>query len=135
MLMTREQILGAQDIGWEDVDLSDIPGWGTVRIKDLSAAERDALELSLVQERVVKGPGGRTTTTRETRMDNVRATFVAAAVVDEDLRPIFSRSDLQALGGKSAKALDRLFNRVRVRNGLTAEDVEELAQDFDSAQS
>ena len=128
-LMSRADILGAQDIGYEDIDLSDIPGWGVVRIKDLTGAERDQLEGSLVKEvRTRKG------VKREMRFDNVRAAFCAACICDEGLQPIFFTDDVLTLGKKSAKALDRIFGRVQARNGLTDEDVDTLIENFDSAQ-
>lgn len=64
-LMTREQILGAQDIAFEDIDLSDIPGWGIVRIKDLSAAERDRLEAGMIRQRREPGRNGTVTVRQE----------------------------------------------------------------------
>ena len=129
-LMNRAAILQAQDIGHEDIDLSDIPGWGVVRIKDLTAAERDSLEGSLVKE-VRTGKGVR----REVKFDNVRAAYCAATICDEGLQPIFFRDDVLLLGAKSARALDRIFGRVQARNGLSDKDVETLIDDFGSAQA
>ncbi len=131
-LMSRAAILGAVDIGFEDIDLSDVPGWGTVRIKDLTASERDALEASLT----VDAPAGRRgAPARKVSLDNVRAAFCAAALVDESGVLLFTRSDLAALGQKSARALDRIFARIRERNGLSDSDVQELAENFDNGQS
>lgn len=128
-LMSRAEILNAQDIGYEDIDLSDIPGWGTVRIKDLTASQRDQLEASLVKE--VKTKKG---VRREAKLDNARATFCAAAICDEGMNQIFFREDVLALGAKSARALDRIFTRVQERNGLSDKDVDSLIEDFDDAQ-
>lgn len=130
-LMSKAAILGAADIGFEDIDLSDVPGWGTVRIKDLTAAERDALEAGLT----VDVAGGRKGITQKVSLDNVRAAFCAAALVDEDGNLLFTKADLGALGKKSARALDRIFSRVRQRNGLSDGDVQELAENFGKGQS
>lgn len=130
-LMSKAAILGAADIGFEDIDLSDVPGWGTVRIKDLTAAERDALEASLT----VDIAGGRKGITQKVSLDNVRAAFCAAALVDEDGNLLFTKADLGALGKKSARALDRVFARIRHRNGLSDGDVQELAENFGNGQS
>lgn len=127
-LMSRADILGATDIGFEDIDLTEIPGWGVVRIKDLTAAERDALEAGLVKE--VK-TGGKVR--REVKLDNVRAAFCAASICDEQLQPVFFPDDVLALGAKSARALDRIFGRIQERNGLTDRDVETLIENFDNA--
>lgn len=129
-LMSRADILSAPDIGYEDIDLSDVPGWGVVRIKDLTAAERDALEAGLVREVRTRGGAVR----REVRFENVRASFCAACICDEALQPVFFRDDVLALGAKSARALDRIFARVQARNGLSDGDVETLIEDFGRAQ-
>lgn len=123
-LMTREQILMAPDIETEDVDLSHIPGWGTVRIKDLTAGERDKLEQAIMTERteMVNGKPVK----RQVLKDNVRATFVAACVVGEDLKPLFTKQDITQLGQKSARALDAIFTIIRKRNGISEDDVAEL---------
>jgi len=134
-LMTREQILGAQDITFEDIDLSDIPGWGTVRIKDLSASERDRLEAGMVKQRQTPKRGGGVTVRQEANMENIRARFCAACIVGEDMRPMFTEADLVVLGSKSARALDRIFDRIRERNGLTEEAVQELVENFENGQT
>lgn len=134
-LMTRDQILGADDIAYEDIDLSDVPGWGTVRIKDLSAGERDRLEASLVTERKERQADGRVRTVTATNLANVRARFCAACIVGEDGRQLFTEQDVQRLGAKSAKALDRIFDRVKARNGLDDRAVDELVENFSNDQS
>lgn len=134
-LMTREQILGAQDIAFEDIDLSDIPGWGTVRIKDLSAAERDRLEASMVRQQRQPKRGGGVTVRQEANLENIRARFCAACIVGEDMRPLFTEADLVVLGGKSARALDRIFDRIKDRNGLNDEAVQELVENFETGQT
>ena len=134
-LMTREQILSAQDIAFEDIDLSDIPGWGTVRIKDLSAAERDRLEASMVRQQRQPKRGGGVTVRQEANLENIRARFCAACIVGEDMRPLFTEADLVVLGGKSARALDRIFDRIKDRNGLNDEAVQELVENFETGQT
>lgn len=134
-LMTREQILGANDIAFEDIDLNDIPGWGIVRIKDLTAAERDRLEASLVRQQRQPRRGGGVTLRQEANLENIRARFCAACIVGEDMQLLFSESDVLALGRKSARALDRIFDRVRARNGLTEEAVNELVENFNDGQT
>lgn len=134
-LMTRDQILSAQDIGHEDIDLSDVPGWGMVRIRDLSANERDRLEASLVVERKERGANGKMVTTTSANLANVRARFCAACICDEGLRPMFTEQDVKQLGAKSARALDRIFDRIKTRNGLDDKAVDELVENFSDDQS
>lgn len=95
MLLSRDAILGAQDLKTEDVP---VPEWGgTVRVRMMSGIERDAFSNSLL------GSEGKTDLT------NYRAKLVAASIVDESGAREFSESDVQALGGKSASALERVF--------------------------
>ena len=134
-LMTREQILQTPLPGSADVDLSDIPGWGLVRVKDLTAGERDRIEQSLVQEKVVFGAGGKKRLKKEVSLENVRAKFVAACVVDEAGAALFNEKDVRELSALNARAIDRLFHVIQERNGLSNADVEELADDFSAGQN
>lgn len=122
--MSRTAILDAADIEYEDIDLSHIPGWGIVRVKDLTAKERDKLEQSIVVERTQR-VNGKQVKTQELR-DNVRATFCAACIVNEDLEPLFDKGDIEALGKKSARALDAIFTVIRRRNTIGDQDLAEL---------
>ena len=134
-LLTREQILAAQDIGFEDLDMSDVPGWGgTVRIRDLSAGDRDRLEASMIGQKKEFKRGGGVQVTAVPNLENIRSRYCAACICDEDLKPIFTDADILALGRKSAKALDRIFDRIKARNGLNDEAVEELVENFDTGQ-
>jgi hypothetical protein len=55
--------------------------------------------------------------------------------VDEDGKRVFTEAEVKALGAKSARALDRLFDTARRLSGLGDEDVETLAEGFTSAPS
>lgn len=134
-LMTREQILGTPKAGYTEIDLSDIPGWGKVRIKDLTAGERDRIEASCVVERLVVGKGGKRKLKKETSLEGIRAKFVAACVVDDAGAAIFTPADVTTIGELNAKAIDRIFTVIQERNGLREEDMEELAGNFNGGQS
>ncbi len=133
-VMTRDQILGTPKTGFQDIDLSDMPGWGIVRIKDLTAGERDRIEASCVVERLVIVKGKRKVK-KDTTLEGIRAKFVAAAVVDENGAKVFSAEDVKALGELNAKAIDRIFTAIQERNGLRDEDLDELAGNFNDGQS
>lgn len=125
MLLSREQILGATDRKTEDVA---VPEWGgSVRVRGLSGAERDAYEASIVQ----LGAGGK----RSVNLKNLRARLVAYSVIDEDGNPLFTPEDVAALGDKSAAALERVFDVARKLSGLADGDVKELAEGFAPAPS
>lgn len=125
MLLSREQILGADDRKTEDVE---VPEWGgTVRVQALSGTDRDAYEAGIVQ---IRGDGSRTFT-----LANARARLVALSVVDGEGTRFFSEADITALGAKSAQALERVFDVARRLSGLAEEDIEGLVEGFASAPS
>lgn len=129
-LLSRDAILAADDLTWEDVE---VPEWpdsdgkpGTVRVKALTGAERDAYESSMRQQR------GREFVPN---LVNVRARLVVRCVTGEDGRPLFSDRDVVALGAKSGAALDRIFEVAARLSRMSEEDMEELAKNSEAAQS
>lgn len=120
MLLSREQIIGADDRKTEDVA---VPEWGgTVRVRALSGAERDAYEAGIVS---LRGDG-----TKSVNLKNLRGRLVSLSCVDEDGARLFTDEDAIALGDKSASALERVFDVARKLSGLSEDDVEELAEGF-----
>lgn len=114
-LLTKQEILNAQDRKTEDVD---VPEWGgTLRLRCLSGAERDAFEASLT-----KGEGKN----RKLDLVNVRARLVALSAVDESGGRLFDDNEVALLGAKSAAALDRAYAVAQRLSGLTDKDVEQL---------
>lgn len=112
-------ILAAQDTPTAELEVPEWGGW--VRVKTLTAAERDAFENDVVQR------NGRNVSVNAR---NVRAKMVALTCVDDKGLALFSVTDVEALGQKSAKALDRIFTKASELAGLRPEDVEELAGTF-----
>lgn len=120
MYLTRADILGADDRPTKDVE---VPEWGgTVKVRALSGAERDAWEASIVQ----LGPGG----SQRVDLENMRARLVALSCVDEEGNRIFTEEDAVLLGQKSAAALERVWVEAQSLSGLTDADIEELAEGF-----
>lgn len=118
-LLTRDQILAADDLTTED---HEVPEWGgTVRIRMLTGTERDAFEASVTQQR------GKSV---QANLTNLRARLVSLCLIDATGRRMFNREDIPALGRKSAAALDRVFDACRRLNRIGDEDVEELTEGF-----
>jgi len=116
-LLSRQDILGASDIQQE---LVSVPEWGgAVYVRGMTGTERDSFEASITE-----GQG------RDVKINaqNLRAKLVARSVVDENGKPLFSKADVEALGKKSARALQRVFNVAQRLSGISDEDVETLAK-------
>lgn len=112
MALTRDQILAAQDLRLEKIQ---VPEWGgEVLIRSMTSRERDAFEAHFAEH-----PGS-------ARYENIRARLAATCVCDEASNPIFTEDDIQALGAKSAAALSRIFNRAAELNHFTGKDIKEL---------
>ena len=124
MFLTKEQILSAQDFKTEEVE---VPEWdGKVRVKSLTAKERDRFEAGMIEGR------GKD---RKTNLENLRARLVAKTVVDEQGNLLFSEKDVDALGEKNAAAIDTVFAVAQRLSKLRPEDVEELTKNSDQGQS
>ena len=117
MLLTKQDIINADDMRSEDVN---VPEWGgTVRVRALSARQRDAFEATLVS-----GEGKK----RRADLANVRAKLVGMCLVDDSGARLFTDAEAVALGAKSGAAMDRVFSVCQRLAGLTQEDVEELTK-------
>lgn len=116
--LSREDILNVDDIETQEVE---VPEWGgTVVVKAMSGAERDRFEAGLYN---FSG------NTRKANPENLRAKLVALTVVNpETLKPMFSVADIEMLGKKSVKALNRIFEVAQKLSGITDDDVDELAK-------
>jgi len=125
MFLSKDQILQAQDIKTEVVD---VPEWGgQITVKMLTGAERDKFEEMIVSR---KGKDV------ETNMENFRAKLCASTMINENGRLLFPNpEDVRALAKKSAKALDRVFAVAQRINGMSKEDVDDLTKNSSAGQS
>lgn len=124
----KDKILAADDLPRKPLL---VPEWGITEeddgwIRGLTGTERDAYESSVRQfkgqQMVVK-------------LENVRARLVSLCLVDGEGARVFTDKEVVDLGKKSGRVLDRLFDQAAALSGLTADQVEELAEVFDGAQS
>lgn len=122
-ILTREQILSADDITKEVVE---VPAWGgEVIVKSLTGKERDQFEASMVT-----GKGKNV----QANLVNARAKLVALSLVNEDGKRLFNQGDIEALGAKSADALNKVFEVARRLSGLSEEDIKELTENLEETQ-
>jgi len=123
-LLTRQDILSIRDIRTEVVS---VPEWGgDVKIKAMSGKERDAWESALFQI------SGKDVTMNK---ENLRAKLVALTAVDEANVRLFTEADIEALGAKSAAALDRVYQASQKLSGLTPDDIKELEKNLETDHS
>lgn len=109
----RETALGAEDRKPVKVD---VPEWGiTLYVRAMGGDERDHLEISSMTDRK-----------NGTLLSNIRAKLLVLTVCDENGELVFSRDDVEALGKKSAKALNRLYAVASVLNDFTKADINDL---------
>lgn len=132
-MLSREEILGANDLPTEDVE---VPEWGgTVRVRTLTGTERDDFETSIITMKKVK-KGKRTVTESAPNLRNIRAKLVARSIVKEDGSLMFPKpEDVFVLGEKSAAALDRVYEVSARLSKITDEDIEELEKNSSSGQN
>ena len=119
--LTRDDILGAQDIEIEKVDT---PEWGGFTyVKGMTGTERDRLESSVVEQ------SGKNA---NVNLANIRAKLASETICDEEGKRLFSTKDIVALGKKSAAPLQRVFDVGQRLSGITGDDIEELAEEMEA---
>ena len=122
MSLTKEQILAANDRPTEAVE---VPEWGgTVYVRVMSGAERDAYEQSWLEK---KGDNF------EVNRNNLHAKLCVQTIVDSEGNRIFDDSEADTLGSKSAAALDRIFEVASRLNRLSKKDEAELLKNSEPA--
>lgn len=119
--LTPAQILEQPTLVIEELE---VPEWnGKVRIKMLSAKERDDFEASTVEFKNGK---------QRPNIENLRARLIQLAVVKEDGTRMFTRHDIKVLGNLPAAGIQRVFNKIQEMSAITDEDMEDMAEDFDA---
>lgn len=120
--LTRDDILKAQDIRIEELD---VPEWGgTLFIKSLNGEERDQLESSLIEMDVKKGQPKRMKT------EALRSSLAALSICDKDGNKLFSIHDIRALAKKSASALDRVAFKAQEMAGISEDGIKKLTSEL-----
>lgn len=126
--LTRDAIIAVDDNRYEEVE---VPEWGApgqdpppkVRVRTLTGTDLDAFQSSML---VGEGKKQKISTL------NIRAKLVALSLVDAAGKPLFTMRDIEALGRKSAAALQRVFDVAQRLSKISDEDVEDLAKNSSS---
>lgn len=120
--LTKEQILSADDLATEVVE---VPEWGgSITLRTITGTERDHLEATISADGGIKN------------MDNLRARLIILSAVDDDGKKLFTmKDDLALLGGKSARVLSTVFTVAMKLSGFSKKDVDELTENLSGGQS
>jgi hypothetical protein len=124
-LLSKDEIFGMDDIPVEEVV---VPEWGhrKVLVCGMTAAAKNAYQASLVE---IKG------TSRRVRMENATAKLLVRTIVNRQRQPIFTETDIERLGSKSAAALERLATVANRLSGMDEKENAELVKNSEAAQS
>jgi len=127
--LTRDAILGADDIQY---DIVDVPEWGgpgaQVRVRSLTASERDAYD---AESYLFAGKEG----DQRAMLTDFRVRRVARAIVDHEGNSLFSPRDIAELGGKNAQVVDRVDDAVAKLSGMDTEAVKRALEALKDAPS
>jgi len=106
-MLSKASILAVKDFTYKDIE---IPEWGgSVRVRGLSAAERDKFEMEAgVNNDLV----------------NMRARFITTCIIDENGESLFSQKEATKIGEKNASVVNRIFDVVRDLSGMGDADLE-----------
>ncbi len=120
--MTGEDILKLDDLPREAIT---VPEWNGVAgfVRTMTGEERDAYEA----EFFANGED------EAINRANVRARLVARTFVNDAGERFFSDAQIKALGRKSAKALDRIFEVAQRLNRLSKADMDALVKKSDGS--
>lgn len=91
-----------------------VPEWGgTIYVRTLSGAERDAFENSLTGPR---------------KLTNFRGRLAVLFLCDPNGKSLFTEADVEALAQKSAMALDRVMTAGLNFNAMSQAEVDQLGE-------
>lgn len=129
-MLTRDQILAAQDITTEEVS---VPQWGgTVLVRGMSGTERNLFEDACTKEIPAGNRAGRRAGQTVTKFvkDNIMAKLCAWCMVDEAGEKLFADTDIGALGKKSGAALQRVMEVAMRLSGLDDDAIDDMAKEL-----
>lgn len=118
----------AKILGRHDIDAASdkqataipVPEWGgEVLIRPISALERETWENEVLRRQKAGEP-----------CNTLRAELVAIALVDDTGKPLYTREEAILLATRDAGPIDRIFEYIRARAGISDQDVRELEKNF-----
>ena len=124
--LSREEILARATLRIEEVA---VPQWDTtVRVRELSAIDKDKLQMSMVDMSKVSENGASDGAVSEASLIGMRAKLICYCVVDEKGERIFADSDIAAIGDMPAAPLEPIFDVAMRLSGLTKKEQTLIAE-------
>lgn len=124
MYLSKDQILGASDATYAEVD---VPEWGgKVRIGSITAAEKSKYQTGLFK---FDKDGNRTI--NEKNLETLSTRLIAACVVDGEGERVFDEKDVAAIGKKNAAVIERVFKVCQEHNGMEPPKKDEIVDDIE----
>ncbi len=107
-MQSKDDILSSDDRPKETVS---VPEWGgEVIVQAMTGTERDDFERSIYHDGIKD-------------FDNIRAKLCVRSIVDEEGKKVFSLSDIEALGKKNCKPLDKVFGVAKRLSGIGSQEI------------
>lgn len=116
--LSRDAILGAVDLPYEDVEVPEWGGW--VRLQGLTGEQRARINATTLVSK------GQNVEMRVEALADLQIKMVGLALVDADGRRLFTDPEIRALGSKNAGVIERLFLKVQQLSGVAPEAVETI---------
>ena len=124
--LSREEILARATFRIEEVA---VPQWDTtVRVRELSAMDKDKLQMSMVDMSKVGENGTSDGAVSQSSLLGIRAKLVCYCVVDENGERIFTDADLPAIGDMPAEQLEPIFDVAMRLSGMSKKEQTEIAE-------
>ncbi|WP_144154452.1 hypothetical protein [Paraburkholderia sp. BCC1885] len=118
-MLTREQILAADDLKSEEVE---VPEWGgSVKVSVMSGVDRDAFNESMQAS--------------DKSIGYFQSSLLVSTVIDDGGQRVFTMADIDALRLKSAAAVTRVVKVAERLNGFGTDAVEAAEKNSEAAQS
>jgi len=100
IMLSKDQILESEDL---ETKVVKVPEWGgDVKIASMNGVIREQFEAVLTNK----------------SSSNIRATAAALSIVDDKGSLMFSKGEIEVLGKKSCKPLNRIYTAVMKLNSL-----------------
>ena len=124
--LSREEILARATFRIEEVA---VPQWDTtVRVRELSAFNKDRLQMSMVDMSKVGGNGASEGAVSQSSLVGMRAKLICYCVVDEDGERVFTDDDIPAIGEMPAEPWEPVFDVAMRLSGMTKKEKNKIAE-------